>query len=125
MEININGDNNVVHNNVTTTTYNNGGELPRVGLFGLFGFFLTVVIVIAVAVEYWQITLAVVSLGALAVGHWLEKQEKAQAAARAETEAKLREAELSWRAESQNEAYLRGDPQGVYGNFPPPPEMRL
>ncbi len=121
MGININGDNNVVHNNVTTTTYNNGGELPRVGLFGLFGFFLTVAIVIAVAVQYWQITLAVVSLGALAFGYWLERQEKVQA----KTEAKLRKAALSRRAEVENEAYLQGDPRGVYGNFPPPPEMGL
>jgi len=124
MSIHINGDNNdvnVVYGDVYNgDVYNGDEQLPRLPV-GLFGLFMTVAILIAIAVKYWQVTLAVVSLGALAFGYWLERQEKVQA----KTEAKVRKAALSRRAEVENEAYLRGDPRGVYGNFPPPPEMML
>lgn len=121
MGIHINGDQNevnVVHGDVY---YGDGyGGLPPrppVGFFGLLGFFMLLFWVVA---KFWWIVLIVVSVTALSYGAHLELERKRQA----ELEAQRRKQALAARAERQNEAYLQGEPWGLYGNFPPPPEVR-
>lgn len=117
MGIHVNGNRNVVHNNVVT--YNEAPrELPRAPFFT---FFIVMAILVSLVIKYWQVTLVAASLAAIAYGTWLEKQEKR----RTESEAQRRQAALAYRAEEQNSAYLQGDLRGVYGNYPPSPEAVL
>jgi hypothetical protein len=117
--IHVNGDNNVVHN--TVTTYNDDGrrELPSPPL-GFFTFALLMIILVSLLIKFWYIALIVVSLSALAFANWMERQDRGRTKAAVAAEARLREAALALRAENQNSAYLRGESWGVYGNFPPP-----
>ena len=118
MGVNINGDSNVVHSNVVhgDVYYGDERQLPSPPI-GLIGFFVVVLILVALVIKFWYIALIAVSVTAVAFGTWLERREKQ----RAEVEARNQEAALAARAERQNSAYLRGDDQwGVYGNFPPP-----
>lgn len=122
MGIHINGDHNsvnVVHGDVIY-----GGDYgerqpspPPIGMLGLFVF---VLVLVALIIKFWWIVLIAASVGAIAFGTWLERQEKRQA----ELEARRREEMLAARAERQNSAYLRGEPWGLYGSFPPSPEAR-
>lgn len=122
MGIHINGDHNsvnVVHGDVIY-----GGDYgerspspPPIGVLGLFVFTL---VLIALIIKFWWIVLIAASLGAIVFGTWLERQEKR----RAEVEARRREELLAARAERQNSAYLRGEPWGLYGSFPPSPDTR-
>jgi uncharacterized membrane protein len=115
MGIHINGDHNsvnVVHGDVI---YGGDSRTPKAPI-GFFGMIFFGMVFVSLIVKFWYIALIVVSLSALAFVYWLEKQDKD----RAEAERRHREAALSYRAEDQNSAYLRGEPWGVYGNFPPP-----
>ena len=111
MGINI-GDNNVFHGDVID---NSGGDGPGGAPVSFVGVFIAVIIVVGLAINYWQITLAVVGVAALTLGYWMEWQDKK----RAEANERARQAALARRAEDQNSAYLRGDTWGVFGNFPP------
>ena len=116
MGINITGDGNVVgDNNEVNVYYSTERQLPPPPV-GFFGLFFTLLILVALVIKFWYIALVVVSVGAIAYGTWMEKQQKQQT----EVERRRREAALSYRAEEQNSAYLRGEERGVYGNFPPP-----
>lgn len=116
MGIHINGDNNVVHNNVTTYNDVTSADDELRPLPGILFFWLAVVIIVGLMIRYWQISLIVFGAAAVAWAYWTERQDRASL----ENEARLRAAALSYRAEEQNTAYLQGDPRGLYGNFPPP-----
>lgn len=124
MGIHINGDHNsvnVVHGDVNYGDVNYGGGYepspnPPIGFLGIFFFLMILVWLI---IKFWWVVLIVASVGAIAFGTWLERQEKRQA----ELEARRREELLAARAERQNSAYLRGESWGLYGSFPPPPEL--
>lgn len=109
MGININGDYNSV--NVVYGDVNYGGEPPSNPPIGFFGIVFFVVALIWLIVKFWWIALIAASLGAIIFAAWLERQEK--------LEDRRREEELAARAERQNSAYLRGEPWGLYGSFPP------
>jgi hypothetical protein len=125
MGINITGDNNIVGDNNAVNVihgdvyYGDERQLspPPIGLFGIF---FVVLIFVALAIKFWYITLIAVGVTALVFGTWLERREKQ----RAKVKARAQKAALAALAERQNSAYLQGDPWGMYGNFPPPPETR-
>jgi len=120
MGIHINGDNNVVHNNVTTynSVADDDDELPP--LPGITLFWLVAVIIVGLMVRYWQITLTALGLVVAGWMLWADRRDRERVKASAKNEAKLRATALAQRAEEQNSAYLRGEAQGLYGNFPPP-----
>jgi hypothetical protein len=119
MDININGDHNSV--NVVYGDVNNYGgdyrdEPAPIGFLGLaFG----VMVLIWLIVKFWWVVLIVASLGALTYGMWLEWEKRRQGS----LEAQRRKAALATRAERENSAYLRGEQWGLYGSYPPPPEV--
>jgi uncharacterized membrane protein len=117
MGIHINGDHNsvnVVHGDAFYGDVNYGPPpKPPIGFFGLM---FSVMVLIWLIVKFWWIVLIVVSVGAIVFTTWLERKEKRQAA----LEALRQEGLLAARAERQNSAYLRGEPWGMYGSFPPP-----
>lgn len=126
MSFYINGDHNsvsVVHGDVIHGDVIYGADYgpPARPPIGFFGLFVLGALLAWVIVKFWWIVLIVVGVAAVAFGTWLEREEKR----RVGLEKKRREAALKARAESQNSAYLRGDPQGVYGDFPPPPGVGL
>ena len=123
MGIHINGDNNIVGDNNTVIhgdVYGRDYEPPPppVGVLGLIVFAM---ILIWLLIKFWWVVLIVAGVAAVAFGTWLEWDEKR----RGEIEKQRREQALGALAERQNSAYLQGDPWGMYGNFPPPPETRL
>lgn len=120
MGIHINGDHNSV-NAVYGDVVNYGGGYgpPPKPPIGFFGVLFLGMLLIGLIVKFWWIILIVASVGALIFMVWLERQEKRQA----ELEAQRREEMLAARAERQNAAYLRGESWGMYGSFPPPPEI--
>lgn len=120
MGIHIKGDQNevnVVHGNVI---YGAGvtGHPSKPPIFSLA--FLALILVTLI-IKFWWVALILASVGAIAFGTWLEREEKR----RVQLERQRRAAALSARAEDQNSAYLRGEARGVYGQFPPPPGVGL
>lgn len=74
-------------------------------------FFLGALLLVAFAVTYWQVTLAVVVVVLIikvAPVAWREVQTGRATTAR-------RRAELIARADQQDAWYLAGDPRGIYG----------
>lgn len=117
MSIHINGD----HNSVNIYGDVNFGEdyelpPPPIGFFGIF--FLGMVLVWLI-VKFWWVVLIAAAVWALGLTIRQKQKERRQAA----LEAQRREKMLAERAERQNSAYLRGEPWGLYGSFPPPPEV--
>lgn len=128
MSTNINGDHNIVgdHNEVNVVygdVYSGGNYGPSQGVaVSLFSLVFFVLILIALAIKFWWITLVIASVGALAIATWLEKmdrEEKRQLNAKAAS----RKEALAKRADQQNSAYLRGELWGMYGDYPPSPEV--
>lgn len=120
MGIHINGDYNevnVVYGDVIYGTHEERSSESPVSFVGLFIFFLFVV---GLIIKFWWIILIAVGVATAAYAIWVELQNKR----RAEFEAHRQRQSLAARAERQNDAYLQGDPWGMYGNFPPPPEVR-
>lgn len=114
-DYNINGDHNSV--NVVHGDVNYGGGYdeplsPPIGLFGVVVFFM---IFIWLIIKFWWVVLIAAGAGVIIYAIWLKGEEKR----RSEVEARRQEEELTARAESQNSAYLRGDPYGMFGRFPP------
>ena len=122
MGIYINGDHNSVNINGDYISENDFGksysgcygQKPPIGFFGLLGI---IMLLIWLLIKFWWIVLIVASLGALAFAAHLEREDRH----RAQVEARNREELLAERAERQNAAYLRGEPLGTYGIYPPPP----
>lgn len=112
MGIHINGNHNSV-NAVYGDVVNYGGgyEPPPKPPIGFFGALFLGMFLIGLIVKFWWIMLIVASVGALIFAAWLERQEK--------IEARRQEEALAARAERQNSAYLRGEPWGLYGSYPP------
>lgn len=115
-DYNITGDyNNVVYGDVYY------GDQPPLGPppIGFFGLFFGGMVLIWLIAKFWWVVLIVVAVGGIAFTAWAEYDDKRQA----KIEALRREEMLAKRAERQNSAYLRGESWGLYGNFPPPPEL--
>lgn len=112
--VSVNGD--VVDGNVIYGGGYGGSQRPPIGFFSLF---VIVMLLIWVIIKFWWVVLIVASVGAIAYGTWLEREEKR----RVELEKRRREEILAARAERQNSAYLRGESWGLYGHYPPPPEV--
>lgn len=116
---NINGDYNSVNVVYGDVNYGGGHEPPMGAPFGFFGIFFGGMILIWLIVKFWWVVLIAAAVSAVAFTLWVERQEKRQAA----LEALRREEMLAARAERQNSAYLRGESWGLYGSYPPPPEL--
>lgn len=115
---NINGDYNSV--NVVYGDVNYGDNQPLSSPpIGFFGIFFGAMILIYLIVKFWWVVLIAAAVGTVAFTLWMERQERHQAA----LEAQRREKMLAERAERQNSAYLRGESWGLYGSYPPPPEV--
>lgn len=113
---NINGDNNSV--NVVYGDVNHGGEPPKAPI-GFLGLIFGLVILWWLIFKFWWVVLIAAAVGAVIYGIRLHYEEKRQDA----LEAQRREEMLAARAERQNSAYLRGESWGLYGSYPPPPEL--
>lgn len=100
MEINIAGDGNTVH-------CENPEPRPqlRVGFFSAFFLF---VVISWVLVKFWIPIVATIVVGLLIWAYRNDDRRRCRA-----------KAELLARADAENAAFLRGEEQGTYGNFPP------
>lgn len=100
MEINIAGDGNTVH-------CENPEPRPQLRI-GFFSMFFLFVVISWVLVKFWIPIAATIAVSLLVWAHWYDQRRRRRA-----------KAELLARADAENAAFLRGDEQGTYGNFPP------